>query len=128
MKCVDTSFCVDFLRGLPAAVSLARNLEEVGEQLVLPSPALAEFIPGPFSRGGQALARSLALVSRMVVVSVTEEIAMDAARLGGDCLRIGHPQDPIDLLVASTARSLGCPVITRDQDFLEMPGVATTTY
>ena len=65
MKCLDTTFCIDFLRGLPAAVELARTFEESREQLVLPGPVLAEFMAGPFSRGGKALAQSLEFVSRI---------------------------------------------------------------
>jgi len=128
MKCLDTSFCVDFLRGNSEAVELVKHLDKAGEQLVLPGPVLVELLPGPFSRGGPALAQSLAFVANLEVVPVTAEIALDAARLGGDCLRAGHPQDPIDLLIASTSRSLGCAVISRDKDFASMPGVMLATY
>jgi predicted nucleic acid-binding protein len=128
MKCVDTTFCVDFLRGLPAAVDLVRKLEESGEHLVVPGPVVVEFMAGPFSRGGRALTKSLEFLARLEVKEASVEIAIDAARLGGDCLRAGHPQGAIDLLVASTAKSLGCSVITRDTDFNDMPGVTITAY
>ena len=128
MRCVDTSFCVGFLRVEEAAVDLAKRLELDGEQVILPSLVVVEFMPGPFARGGTALARSLALVARMTVVSVTSEIAVESARLGGESLAMGDPQDPVKLIVASTAISLECAVVTRDAAFSEMPGITVTGY
>jgi len=128
MHCLDSSYCIDLARGLPAARAKAQELEQRGDQLAIPAPALAEFLVGAFSQGGRRLADALDFVSQLATLEVTEPIAMDAARLGGECVRRGQTVGTMDLLVAATARHHRAVVLTRDPDFARIPGVSTETY
>lgn len=128
MKCVDTSFCIDFIRGDPGAVTLARELEAVSEQISIPSPVVTEFLTGAYSRKGKDLEKSIALVERLSVAETSYGIALEAARIGGECIRRGEPRATLDLLVAATAVVLRCPLVTRDRDFSSIPGLTLVTY
>jgi predicted nucleic acid-binding protein len=128
MKCVDTSFCIDLVRGNHRARDAAAGEEAAGETLALPAPVLTEFLIGAFARGGKELAKSLELTSEMTVLEVTEVIAIEAARIGGDCIREGNPKATLDLLIAATARIHHCALVTRDRDFASIPGLSIITY
>lgn len=128
MRCVDTSFCIDFIRGDHGAVALARELEAAGEQISVPSPVVTEFLTGAYSRKGKELEKSIALFERLSVAETSYAVALEAARIGGECIRKGEPRATLDLLVAATAVSLRCPLVTRDRDFSSIPGLILVTY
>jgi predicted nucleic acid-binding protein len=128
MKCVDTSFCIDFVRGHGRARETIEQLEASDEELAIPAPAVTEFLTGAFARGGKELARSLEFVSRMAVLEVTETVALEAARIGGECIREGAPKATLDLLIAATAKVHHCALVTRDRDFATIPGLSIVTY
>lgn len=126
LKCVDTAYCIDFLRGEASAIALAKAIE--GEDLVIPTPVLVELLGIPFARGGVPLSKALQFVSKMRSLDITEDLALSAAKLGGECLKAGREKSAIDLMVAAAALELGCPVITRDKGFSEIPGLTVTGY
>lgn len=128
MRCVDTTFCVDLSKGVPAAVARAEELDRIHERIGIPAPALAEFLIGGFAKGGRRLESAVDLISRMEVLPVDEEVALEAARIGGQAVREGRPVGTIDLLIAATARTRHCAIITRDQDFSGIPGLSIETY
>jgi len=128
MFCLDSTFCIDFANGLDAAKSKARELEKRGDQLSIAAPALTEFLVGAFSQGGKRLAEALAFVSQLQTLEITEPIAMDAARLGGECARRGEAVAAMDLLIAAAARHYRATVLTRDPDFSRIPCLSTERY
>lgn len=128
MRCVDTTFCVDLSKGVPAAVARAEELDRNHERLGIPAPAFAEFLIGGFAKGGHRLESAIDLVSRMEVLPVDEEVALEAARIGGQAIRDGKPIGTLDLLIAATARTRRCAIITRDRDFSAIPGLSIETY
>jgi len=128
MRCLDTTFCIDFSNGLQAARTKVDELESQGEHLAIAAPALTEFLVGAFSQEGKKLTQALEFVSRLETLEVTESIAMDAARLGGECIRRGRAVGVMDLLIAAAARAHRGVVLTRDPDFSRIPGLSTETY
>jgi len=54
------------------------------------------------------------------VHEITPEIAVRAQHFPDD-----FPRDPMDRLIAATARSLGIPLVTRDQRFIDSPLIET---
>ncbi len=128
MFCFDSTFCIDFANGLGAAKSKAKEIERRGDQLSIAAPALTEFLVGAFSQGGKRLAEALAFVSQLQTLEITEPIAMDAARLGGECARRGEAVSAMDLLIAAAARHHRATVLTRDPDFSRIPGLSTERY
>jgi tRNA(fMet)-specific endonuclease VapC len=128
MRCLDTTFCIDLANGVPAARAKVEELEKQGDLLAIAAPALTEFLIGAFSQGGKRLTRAMEFVAQLQTLDVTEPIAMDAARLGGECVRRGEAVAVMDLLIAATARHHRAIVLTRDPDFSRIPGLSTETY
>ena len=128
VKCVDSAFCFDLAKGFRGAVAKAEELSETGERLAIPARALTEFLVGAFHQDGKRLARALELISQLEVLDVTELIAIDAARLGGECLQRGKAIGTVDLLIASTAKHHHAPLLSRDSDLERIPGLTLETY
>ena len=128
MHCVDTSFCIDLSNGMPEALALAARLDESRERLAIPAPALTEFLTGACAQGGRRLDQALKLASRLEVLPVSGDVAMEAARLGGQAIRGGTPIGTIDLLIAALSRMHRLPLVTRDGDFVAVPGLVIQTY
>lgn len=128
MKCLDSAFCIDFANGEPRALAKAEELSARGDRLAVPAPALAEFLAGAFHQGGRRLDQALQFVAELEVLDVTESIAVEAARLGGECLRGGQPVGTLDLLIAATAKHHHAQLLTRDTDFARVSGLTIETY
>lgn len=128
MKCLDSTFCIDFANGVPEALAKAGEVSTLGERLAIPAPALTEFLVGAFSQGGRRLAQALEFIAELEVLDVTEPISVDAARLGGECSRRGESVGTLDLLIASTAKHHHATLLSRDKDFARIPGLTLETY
>jgi tRNA(fMet)-specific endonuclease VapC len=128
VKCLDSTFCIDFANGVPGALDKAEELTKLGERLSISAPALTEFLVGAFHHGGKRLAQALEFLSELEVLDVTEPISVEAARLGGECSRRGEMVGTIDLLIASTAKHHHAHLLSRDSDFSRIPGLTLETY
>jgi len=128
VKCVDSAFCIDLVNGVPGAVTKSRELTESGERIGIPAPALTEFLVGAFHQGGRRLSQALSLVAELEVLEITESIAVEAARAGGECSHRGEMVGTMDLLVAATAKHHHAHILSRDTDFARIGGVTLETY
>ncbi len=128
MRAIDSSFCIDLSNGDPGAAAKASELSGSGERVGIPAPALTEFLIGAFTRGGRRLAQALELVSSLEVLDTTEQIAVEAARLGGECARRGQPVGSLDLLIAASAIHHRATLLSRDSDFARIPGLTLEVY
>lgn len=75
MKCLDSTFCIDLVRGSKEAATKASELSAAGERLAIPAPALTEFLVGAFHQGGSRLTQALEFVSELEALDVTEAIS-----------------------------------------------------
>ena len=128
MKSVDAAFCIDLAKGDEGARSKAEEISKSGERVAISASALAEFLVGAFHQGGRRLAQALEMASGFEVLELTEQIALEAARLGGECARRGQAVGTMDLLIAATAKHHRGPVVSRDTDFARVPGLMLETY
>jgi predicted nucleic acid-binding protein len=116
------------MNGSDRALERVKGLESKGERLAVAAPALTEFLVGAFARGGRRLAQALEFVAQLEVLEVSEEVAIEAARLGGECFRRGTPVGNIDLLIAATAKGHHAILLTRDEDFSRIPELMVENY
>ena len=128
MRCFDSTFLIDYVRGEPAAVEKVRELLASSERLTAPSVAAAELLVGAHYRGGRELARTLEFLERLEVLPFGIEEASEAGRLGAESLRRGAPVAGNDLLVAATARRHRGILVSRDGVFSQVPGLAVEAY
>jgi tRNA(fMet)-specific endonuclease VapC len=128
---LDTNAAADCIfrrRGVDARVKQARL---AGGKIGIAVPVMAELLAGmEFSASRE---QNLAVVNRHLSLfrlwPFTPEAARIFARLYAELRRSGRMVAPMDLMIASTALSLGnCRVITSDSDLLAVPGLKTENW
>jgi predicted nucleic acid-binding protein len=128
VKAVDATFPVDMLNALRPAALKAKALDESGEQLAIPAPALAEFMVGAEFIGGAYLEGARRLAAQLIVIDSDEAVALEAGRLGAELMRRGLRMAAADLLIAATCKLHQLILITRDEGFGRVPGLAVESY
>ena len=128
MRCLDSTFLIDLLKGDPAASAKMKEIESLGEPVSLPSPCLTEVLLGAHFKGGALLRDTLDAVGRLDILEVDAAVAAEAGRLGAELLRRGRSLPTTDLLIAAAARLSGRVLVTRDTDFARIPGLAVEGY
>jgi predicted nucleic acid-binding protein len=126
--CLDSSFLIDMAAGDPGAAAKVRAMEASGAVLAVAAPALTEVLVGAHFRGGGYLRKMRDLLSPLDVWETDAAIAREAGELGAEMKRRGFPTPTIDLIIAVTARTRTAIVVTRDEAFPRMPGIAVETY
>lgn len=128
MRCLDSTFVVDLLRGDGGARKRAESMGVAGERAAIPAPAMAEVLVGAQHRGGQYLRKALELLAGLDVIPTDAAVAARAGELGAELLRRGARLSAVDLLIAATAEVHASVLLTRDTDFSSVPGLAVETY
>jgi len=128
VRCLDSTFLIDLLKGDEAAAGKMREIEALGEGVSVPAPCLAEVLLGAHFKGGDLLRDTLDVVARLDVLEVDAAVAGEAGRLGAELLRRGEGLPTTDLLIAACARLGGQVLVTRDTDFARIPGLAVEGY
>lgn len=128
VRCLDSTFLIDLLKGDEAAATKMREIEAAGEAVSLPAPCLAEILVGAHFKGGELLRDTLEILARLDVLEVDAGVAGEAGRLGAELLRRGQGLPTTDLLIAASARLRGQILVTRDTDFARIPGLAVEGY
>ncbi|HKZ58382.1 MAG TPA: PIN domain-containing protein [Candidatus Thermoplasmatota archaeon] len=128
MYALDSSFVVDLVKGDEGARAKAVRMEEAGESGSIAAPALSEVMLGAYFAGGENLKRALKILETVTVMAVDTGVALEAARIGAELLRRGTPLALPDLLVAAAAKGAGLTVLTRDEGFGRITGLAVETY
>jgi predicted nucleic acid-binding protein len=118
MKCLDSSFLVDYLDGEEATlVYLSENAEA---PLYVPAIALYEIYEGAVHDDDdepKATRQNLDWMDD--VLPFSETTALETARLQRSLLEAGSPLAPRDAMVAATAREVGATLVSGDGDFLD---------
>lgn len=128
MRCLDSSFIIDLVKGEEGAVTRARAFDDAGEKPTIAAPALAEVLQGAYFKGGEILAKTFELLASLDVLGVDERIAAEAGRIGAELLRRGATVPTVDLLIAATAKMSQQVLVTRDSAFQRIPDLAVETY
>jgi predicted nucleic acid-binding protein len=128
MRCLDSSFLIDLLRSVPAALEKAAELEGVQEVLATPALCAAEVLRGAHLGARREIVRTEELLAQLDVLSFDLEDAREAASISTECHRRGREVPLLDCAVAAVARRHRAPLITRDADFAQIPGLLVETY
>jgi predicted nucleic acid-binding protein len=103
---LDSCVMIDLLRGREAALAFVNGLPEAPSLSVITATELI---------AGVRNTRERRQVERMLAVYVTHDIGLEIASLAGDYLRQygrSHGVDPIDALIAATAKTSGLALAT----------------
>ena len=128
MRCLDASFLIDVIKGVPAAAQKAMAMDASGERLSVPAPVLTEVLRGGYFRGGKELRDTLELLAGMEVLEVDDDVAAEAGRMGAELLKRGTDMGTVDLLIAATVKLNRRILGPRDSSFFGIPDLAVETY
>lgn len=109
MKIVDTTVCVDHLRGHDAARSLMESLLNEEDPVVGSELTRYELLAGTRPRDAEAVER---LLTALEWAPVTEDVTREAALLSRRYRRSHAAIDDIDYLIAATAMVLEAELLT----------------
>lgn len=130
---VETTFCIDLIRearhGTGAATA---KLEQLGETALLASVfVICELQAGArlAARPEEELRRVERLTDNLTVVCPDEAFAVAYAELEVALRQSGTPVPTMDLLIGTTAKMRGLPLLTRDTThYGSIPGLVVETY
>ena len=126
--CLDSCFLIDVAAGDAGAARKVRAMEVTGATLAVAAPALTEVLVGAHTRGGAYLRKMTELLAPLEVLATDASLARQAGELGAEMRARGFPTPTVDLIIAATARSRTAVVVTRDDAFGRIPGIAVETY
>ena len=131
---VDTSFILDIIDGVDAALGKERELESEGVPLVIPSMTVLELYigVGKLDHARTERQRVEAVLNSYPVVDTTPSIARRAGRLLGERMAETDDEGPGigkgDAVIAATALERDEPVLAGDEHFGTISGVTHETY
>lgn len=130
---VDTSFVLDVIDDVEAAVSMERELEAEGVPLVMPAMTVLDLYIGVGKVANSRAERRTveAVLDSYPLVEMTPSIARRAGRLLGEHMADGDDGSGIgkgDAAIAATAIERDEPVLAGDSHFGTIPGVTLETY
>lgn len=120
MKCLDTTYLIDFLQG--------RLAKPEGEEFTTTQINVFEVLFGVHKRAGsrkdEELVRAEQLFQTMEVLPLTDTAVRKAAELAGGLSRAGMEIGNNDCLTAAIALTHGIStIVTQDQHFNRIPGI-----
>jgi len=126
VKLVDASFLVDYARGDADAIAFleAHDDEVVGASTVV----LSEIYRGLLLTQDMSRREAVAKYEWVEAVPFTTGTAAEAAAIYVELRDRGELINRSDIYVAGTARSLGVPLVTDDDHFAVVEGLAVERY
>lgn len=131
---VDTSFVLDVINDVDAAVSKEKELEAEGVPLVIPAVTVLELYIGVGKVANTQRERRAveAVLDSYPLVNMTPSISRRAGRLLGERIAEADDDGPGirkgDAAIAATAIERDEPVLAGDSHFRNVPGVVLETY
>ncbi len=118
MNIVDSSGWLEYLADGPQALYFEKSLQDL-EKLIVPTICLYEVFKVVLrERGEEDALQAAALMKQGKVVDLTEEIALDAAKISLD-----HNIPMADSIILATGRALEATIWTMDGDMANLDGV-----
>ncbi|WP_254864465.1 PIN domain-containing protein [Halovivax gelatinilyticus] len=131
MRFLDSSFLVDLLQPKSDhhedAVDYLDSNE--GRAYGAPTPILYEiYRHAAWAGGTDQLAETIDALDWIDPVAFTEPAAQESALIRAELLANGNAINEQDILIAGVARESGAPILTRDGDFENVPGLDVEYY
>jgi len=129
--CLDTAFLIDLLRGLPAAVERARQLEETGCDLSTTSVNVFElYIGAVCSESAKRSTNLEALLADLRILGVGRRETEEAASIVVNHAKKGQPIEIRDALIAGCMLENAYPsILTRNtRDFDRITKIEAVSY
>ncbi len=130
MVVLDTSFLVDILRNAPRAVELLGEIESKEFTLLVAAPTVMELWEGALhSRAPEKEKTHIdALIASVNVLYLDVRAAKRAAELDFELSAKGASLELRDIMIAAIALANGETVVTKDSDYVRVPGLKVLKY
>ncbi|MHB8586404.1 MAG: PIN domain-containing protein [Thermoplasmatota archaeon] len=128
---LDTTVLVDLLRNDPATKRRILELEQSGEPLWIPTPAIFELAEGAerSDRTSEERKKIAEVLSGYTVLPLAAPSALRAGEVSGLLIRRGEMIDPIDAQIAGIALEENQPVLTKNtRHFGRVPNLDIEDY
>lgn len=128
VKCLDTNFLIDILRGSTEARKAYEGF--AGEKIIVPSIAAFELYSGlVFSSNPD---KELAAIEKELSILTITSFSKSEAFIGGQIVyqmkRKGTQISAMDAMIAATAITNGCELVTRDKNLAKVHGLRVINY
>lgn len=126
MIALDTSFLIDYLRGIDAAGSF---LEQRGEPMYyVPAISLFEVYRDAAWSDSESVKEVAAGLDWAELLPFDVDATQEAAEIHAELLAAGTPINAADVMIAGVCRRHGAALVTRDGDFKAVDELETITY
>jgi tRNA(fMet)-specific endonuclease VapC len=129
--CLDTTFLIDLLRDLPAAVERARQLEETGCDLSTTSVNVFELYIGAVrSESAKRMTKLEALLADLRILGLGRREAEEAASIMVNLAKKGQPIEMRDALIAGCMLGNAYPsrLTRKTRDFERITKMEALSY
>ena len=125
--CLETTFIIDFLRGKEAAIGKYEAIK--GLQLETTAVVAWEILRGPKLCGRvKEYDSALRFLEQLAIVPFTLTASRITAEIEQDLQENGQKVNLIDVLIAATALENDATLVTRDEDYRNIPGLKVEFY
>ncbi len=127
----DTTFVIDLMQELPAAVSALNKLESHNEALIITTPTLFELFVGVAlsKKSTQERQKIVNTLKGQLIVDLNGESAERAGLAHGSLITKGNKIGALDSMIAGIALSRQEKVMTRNvKDFERIEGIQIEKY
>lgn len=126
MIALDTSFLVDYLRGVDATEAFIEDREL--PVYYVPAISLFEVFRDAAWADTETVERVAAAIGWVEVLPFDEGAVEEAAQIHAELLTAGTPINAADVMIAGVCRHHGATLVTRDGDFDAVDELETLTY
>ena len=130
MPTIDTSFLIDLIRQKPEAIARVQVLVEAGVPIATTTINILELYRGAFLSASvrDNIQEVRAIQNALIDLTIDQDTYEVFGALSAEQRRQGSSIGDFDELIASITLCNDGIMITRDQHFLEVPGLTVETY
>ena len=130
MACLETSFLIDLLRGKTAVNELKDELDRTEARLAIAAPSIMELWVGSYAvkRTKAEQDKILELIESLELLPLDGRSAREAGEIEASLSAKGIEIQTEDVMIAGIARINGEKLVTRDIDYVRIPGLKILKY
>lgn len=130
MVVLETSFVIDILQSVPAALKLLDELQSRESVIYVTSPTVMELWEGALRSklSVKEKERVDRLLASVIVLHFDARAAKGAAEFRFELSQAGTPVELRDIMIAAVAMANGETVVTKDSDYARIPGLRILKY